>query len=172
MMKQVTLMKKLTVLALVIGCIAFSSQEVKAQALGTDYKNAIGGRFGVANGITFKHFMNNRNALDFILNFRAKKNHYSSFRLTGLYEIHNPIRNAAGLQWYYGIGGGIGSYTYKDNSHKDSDIYLSVDGVLGLDYKFNGAPINIALDWKPSFDITPDQGLDFEGVGLSLRFAF
>lgn len=165
-------MKKLTLLLLTIGFIGFSQQEVKAQALGTSYQNAIGGRFGVANGITFKHFMNDRDALDFILNFRARRNHYSSFRLVGLYEIHAPIRNAAGLRWYYGIGGGIGSYTYKDDSHRDSDVYLSVDGVLGLDYKFNGAPINIALDWKPSFDISPNQGLDFEGVGLSIRFAF
>jgi len=167
------MMKKLTLLFLTIGFIGLSTYETKAQALGTNYQNAIGGRFGVANGITFKHFMNERDALDFILNFRAKKNQYSSFRLVGLYEIHNPIANAAGLQWYYGIGAGIGSYTYKGNqSNKDSNVYLSVDGVLGLDYKFNGAPINIALDWKPSFDISPDQGLDFEGVGLSIRFAF
>jgi hypothetical protein len=166
------MMKKLTLLLLTIGFIGLAQQETKAQALGSNYQNAIGGRFGVANGITFKHFMNDKNALDFILNFRARKNHYSSFRLVGLYEIHAPITNATGLQWYYGIGGGIGSYTYKDNSHRDSDVYLSVDGVLGLDYKFNGAPINIALDWKPSFDISPSQGLDFEGVGLSIRFAF
>lgn len=166
------MMKKLTLLLLTIGFIGLAQQETKAQALGSNYQNAIGGRFGVANGITFKHFMNDKNALDFILNFRARKNHYSSFRLVGLYEIHAPITNATGLQWYYGIGGGIGSYTYKDNSHRDSDVYLSVDGVLGLDYKFSGAPINIALDWKPSFDISPSQGLDFEGVGLSIRFAF
>lgn len=165
-------MKKLALLLLTIGCIAFSNQEVKAQATGTDYKNAIGGRFGVANGVTFKHFMNRRDALDFILNFRSKRNDYSSFRLTGLYEIHNPIQNAAGLQWYYGVGGSIGSYTYKGNNNRDSDVYLSIDGVLGLDYKFDGAPINIALDWKPSFDITPNQGLYFDGVGLSIRFAF
>lgn len=167
-------MKKVALLAVAIVCLGFISIETKAQALGSDYKNAIGGRFGVANGITFKHFMNSQNAVDFILNFRAKKNSYSSFRLTGLYEIHNPIYNAPGLQWYYGFGGGIGSYTYKDKDYKynNSEVYLSIDGVLGLDYKFDGAPINIALDWKPSFDITPNQGLNFEGVGLSLRFAF
>lgn len=166
-------MKKITLfLLLTIGIVSLSWQESKAQALGSDYQNAVGGRFGVANGITFKHFMNQRDALDFILNFRARKNHYSSFRLVGLYEIHNPIVNAPGLRWYYGIGGGIGSYTYKDGSNRDSDVYLSLEGVLGLDYKFNGAPINIALDWKPSFDISPNQGLDFEGVGLSIRFAF
>ena len=94
--------------------------------------------------------------------------------MVGLYEIHNPIQNAAGLQWYYGAGAGIGSYTEKRKglNNNETDVYLSLDGVLGLDYKFNGAPFNISLDWKPSFDITPSQGLDFEGVGLSLRFAF
>lgn len=152
--------------------LMFLSQETKAQALGTGYKNAIGGRFGVANGITFKHFTNDHTAWDFILNFRSKKNKYSSFRLTALYEIHNPIVQAPGLRWYYGIGGGIGSYKNKRKHENDSDFYLSVDGVLGLDYKFSNAPINIALDWKPAFDITPDQGFDFEGVGLSIRFAF
>ena len=67
-------MKKLTLLLLTIGFIGLSTYETKAQALGTNYQNAIGGRFGVANGITFKHFMNERDALDIILNFRAKKN--------------------------------------------------------------------------------------------------
>lgn len=167
------LFRKITLILLTVGCFAFSQQEVKAQALGTNYGNAIGGRFGVANGVTFKHFVSNNNALDFILNFRTKKNHYSTFSLIGLYEFHNPIAGAQGLQWYYGFGAGVGSYTYKyDNRRNETDLYLSGEGVLGLDYKFDGAPINISLDWKPSLNLTPDTGLYFDGVGLSIRFAF
>lgn len=164
-------MKKLFLLLITVGFLSISSQEAKAQALGNDYRNAIGGRFGVANGITFKHFVNSSDALDFIVNFRSKKNQYSTFRLIGLYERHLPINNAPGLRWYYGGGAGIGVWDYKHDNH-DSEIALSIDGVLGLDYKFNGAPINASLDWKPALEVTPDTGFDAEGFGLSIRFAF
>jgi len=163
-------MKKLFLLLLLIGSFGLFQQEAKAQALGNDYKNAIGGRFGIANGITFKHFMDNNNALDFIVNFKSKKNQYSTFRLIGLYEVHLPINDAPGLRWYYGGGAGIG--VYDDKRNDNSDVSLSLDGVLGLDYKFNGAPINVSLDWKPALELTPDTGFDAEGFGLSLRFAF
>lgn len=162
-------MKKFTLLLLTIGFIAFSKTDVQAQAMGSDYKNAIGGRFGAYNGITFKTFVNNQAALDFILNFRSKKE-YSTFRLNGLYEIHSEINNAPGLRWYYGVGAGIGSFKWKHTD--ESELFLSVDGVLGLDYKFNGAPINLSLDWKPAIQITPDTEFDGAGIGFSIRFAF
>ena len=158
-------MKKFLLFCLTVGLILFAQTETKAQ----DYKNAIGGRFGVANGVTFKTFLNEINALDFILNFRSTRA-TSSFRLTGLYEIHVPINNATGLKWYYGVGGSIGSLKYKDTD--EDDFAVSLDGVIGLDYKFTGAPINISLDWKPAIDITPETGFDGEGLGLSLRFTF
>src|SRR5690606_14571256 len=149
-------MKKLLLLLVLIGGFGLFNQEAKAQALGNDYGNAIGGRFGIANGITFKHFLNNDKAMDFIVNFRSKKHEYSTFRLIALYEVHLPINNAPGLRWFYGGGGGIG--VYDDKRHDHSDVALSLDGVLGLDYKFNGAPINVSLDWKPAIELTPDTG--------------
>ena len=158
-------MKKLFLLCLTTGIIlCMSVTETKAQS----YQSALGGRFGTANGITFKTFVTNNNALDFILNFQSSNN-VNTFRFTGLYEIHNQINNAAGLKWYYGIGGTLGSYKPK---YYDGELYASVDGVLGLDYKFNGAPINLSLDWKPAFEVAPNSGFDSEGFGLSIRFTF
>ena len=87
-----------------------------------------------------------------------------------MYEIHNDINNAPGLQWFYGGGGTVGTYKWKPND--ESDVYVSADGVLGLDYKFSGAPINVSLDWKPALQLTPDTGFDAEGFGLSVRFTF
>jgi len=142
--------------------IQFSS---KAQG----YDNAIGGRFGAANGITFKTTLGENKMLDLIANFRSNNN-YKYFRVTGLYEVYLPIPEARGLNWYYGGGASIGSVTRKwDDS---SDLYLSLDGVLGLDYKFADAPINLSLDWKPAIQLTPDTDFDASGVGLSLRFTF
>lgn len=159
-------MKKLLFLTLTAGLFLVASTEIKAQT----YKNAIGGRLGTANGITFKTFVNKNNALDFILNFQDKKD-YSYFRFTGLYEIHNPINNAPGLNWYYGIGGTIGNRHLK-HGNENNDLLLSVDGVLGLDYKFTDAPINLSLDWKPAIEVVPETQFDAQGLGLSIRFTF
>jgi hypothetical protein len=159
-------MKKLLLLCLTAGIILFGNTETKAQQT---YKNAIGGRLGTANGITFKTFVTGDRALDFILNFRSNNNS-STFRFTGLYEIHDNINNAPGLRWYYGPGATVGSRNYKPTD--ESDLLVSIDGVLGLDYKFDGAPINLALDWKPAIEITPNTQFDAEGFGLSIRFTF
>jgi hypothetical protein len=162
-------MKKVLLLCLTVGFILFSNIEVSAQST---YKNAIGGRFGAANGITFKTFLNSEAALDFILNFQSRKG-YSDFRLTGLYEIHKPIQNAAGLRYYYGAGATIGSRNYKfREDDDDSDLLASLDGVLGLDYKFDEIPLNVSLDWKPAIQVAPDTKFDESGFGLSVRFTF
>lgn len=135
-----------------------------------NYKHAIGGRFGTANGVTFKTTLGGNKMLDIIANFRSHDN-YNYFRLTGLYEINNPIAGAPGLGWYYGIGGTIGSVNHK-YWNDNNDLYLSLDGVLGLDYKFVDAPINLSLDWKPAIELAPRTEFDAAGVGLSVRFTF
>ena len=160
-------MKKILLLCLTAGFILFTQTEVKAQQT---YKNALGGRFGEANGVTFKTFLNSQDALDLILNFQSRGD-YSYFRLTGLYEVHKPFPNAGGLRYYYGAGATIGSRKHKRNDD-DSDLLASIDGVLGLDYKFAEAPINVSLDWKPALVVTPYTEFDARGLGLSLRFTF
>ncbi|TCD12494.1 hypothetical protein EZ449_00125 [Pedobacter frigidisoli] len=151
----------------ILGCIALfaiATTSVKAQ----NYKNAIGGRFGTANGISFKTGLNKGAMLELIGNFRSNKG-IDYLRLTGLYEIYNPINGAEGLTWYYGGGGTIGSYKIKGY---DSDVYLGLNGVLGLDYKFKGAPINLSLDWVPTLQLTPDTDFYSGDVGLGVRFTF
>ncbi|MEO8795408.1 MAG: hypothetical protein ABI390_08060 [Daejeonella sp.] len=158
-------MKKLFLLSLTAIIVLLSQSDVKAQQT---YEHALGGRLGTANGITYKTFIEADRALDFILNFQSK-NDVSRFRFTGLYEIHNQINNAPGLRWYYGGGGTVGSYKRKNY---DGQFLASLDGVLGLDYKFDEVPINVALDWKPALEIVPNTGFDAEGFGLSIRFTF
>lgn len=147
--------------------IATIAMHASAQA--QSYKNAIGGRFGAANGVTFKTSLGDNKMLDLIANFRSHDN-YNYFRVTALYEVYMPIANAPGLNWYYGGGGSIGTAKYKPTH--SSDLYLAADGVLGLDYKFANAPLNLSLDWKPAIQLAPDTNFDASGVGLSFRFTF
>ena len=82
--------------------------------------------------------------------------------------IHGPINGAAGLQWYIGPGAHIGFY----NTKYGDDSFIGVDGVIGLDYKFRGAPINISLDWQPSFEFGDNRGFVSSWGGLGIRYTF
>jgi hypothetical protein len=150
--------------------LGLSGLSAKAQDSNEFYKQAIGGRFGAANGITYKHFINDQgHAIDGILNFQGNRK-YGVFKLVGLYQIHNtiPALDYQGLRWYYGAGGGLGFYNNKE--FDESKVALSVDGVIGIDFKIPNTPVNLALDWKPMLELSPNAGMKFDGFGLSVRF--
>lgn len=154
-------MKKLLLICLTALVLMITQSDAQAQT----YENAIGVRIGSYNGVNFKTFVNTNKALEFNLAVRSN-NDFKRFILTGLYEVHNPINGAPGLLWYYGGGGSIGSYKYRDF---EGDLFLSADGVLGLDYKFDGVPLNLAVDWRPRLELTPDTNFGTGDVGLAIR---
>mgnify|MGYP001226924518 CR=1 FL=1 len=165
-------MKK-TVLALfIILTLSYQSEAQSRSANSTSYKTALGVKVWDGGGITLKHFFNNRHAGELIGYFWRH-----GFRLTGLYEIHGPIEGAPGLKWYIGPGLHIGAYNdhhyhgpHHDHDHSHASI--GIDGVLGLDYKFNRAPINLSLDWQPSFEFTDGHGFNGSWGGLGIRYTF
>lgn len=132
-------------------------------ASGTTYRTALGVKVWDGGGISFKHFVNGNNALELIGYFWNR-----GTRITGLYEIHGPINGAQGLKWYIGPGAHIGFY----NTRNGDGAFAGIDGVLGLDYKFNGAPINISLDWQPSFEFGDNRGFYSGWGGLGVRYTF
>ncbi len=157
-------MKKLLLLCLTAGLVLIGRSNANAQT----YENAIGVRIGSYKGVNFKTFLNTNKALDLNLSVRNNDN-FKRFILTGLYEVHNPINGAPGLLWYYGGGASIGSYKAKDF---EGDLFLSADGVLGLDYKFDGVPLNLAIDWRPRLELTPNTNFGTGDVGLAIRLTF
>ena len=152
-------MRKL-VLILITSFFFCSSQ---AQSTGSTYRTALGVKVWDGAGISFKHFLTDNNALELIGYFWGH-----GMRITGLYEIHGPITGATGLQWYIGPGAHVGFYNTK---HGDG-TYIGIDGVLGLDYKFRGAPINMSLDWQPSFEFGDGRGFVGSWGGLGIRYTF
>jgi len=85
--------------------------------------------------------------------------------VTALYEYHDTIPNAAGLQWF---GGGGLSLAFADNN---SDILLR--GAVGLDYKINNVPLAFSFDWRPSIFLGGDNGGDsFEAGRFGLGFRY
>ena len=127
------------------------------------YKKALGVKVWDGGGISFKHFVTDKNALEFVGYFWKQ-----GTRITGLYEIHGLINDAGGLRWYIGPGAHLGFY----NSKYGERTFIGIDGVLGLDYKFKGAPINVSLDWQPSFEFGDGHGFVGSWGGLGIRYTF
>lgn len=145
------------------------SAALSAQSMGSSYKTALGVKF-YPGGITLKSFVNGNNALEGIGYFWV-----DGFRITGLYEIHGDINGAPGLKWYIGPGAHIGAWNdnwKRDNPGRDGGVTIGIDGVLGLDYKINKAPINLSLDWQPSFNITGYSYFESGWGGLGIRYTF
>lgn len=140
--------------------------------MGRNYQTALGVKF-YPSSLSLKHFVNKNHAVEGLGYFWE----YGT-RITGLYEIHHDIAGAPGLKWYIGPGAHIGFWNtkWKDRYARNSGAYFGVDGVLGLDYKINKAPINLSIDWQPSFTLgsTEYSGYGFEGGwgGFAIRYTF
>lgn len=150
-------MKKIIVAAAIFLTISVTRSSAQ------DYTTALGVKFWDGGGITLKHFFNEQNAGELIGYFWNQ-----GARFTGLYEIHGDISNAGGLRWYIGPGAHVGFY----NSKYGDGAYFGVDGVLGLDYKFNNAPINLSIDWQPSIEFGSGRGFYGGWGGLGVRYTF
>jgi hypothetical protein len=134
-----------------------------AQSMGRSYTTALGLKAFDGGGITLKHFINDRDALEGIGYFWSR-----GTRITGLYELHFDINGAPGLKWYVGPGAHIGFYNTKNGNGS----FAGIDGVLGLDYKINKAPINLSLDWQPSFEFGTGRGFNGNWGGFAIRYTF
>ena len=144
-----------------------------------DYHTGIGVRLGgLSSGITVKHFMHPSSAIEGIASFGHR-----SFILTGLYEKQQPIHDADGLDWFYGGGAHLGFfqyggyyYRYRDRLYYvdepgESAAVFGIDFIIGLDYKFRNAPLNLGLDLKPFVDFNDGLSGYMDGA-LSFRFVF
>ena len=159
---------KYLIVALLIGVASFVTNSY-AQS----YNTGVGLRFGgLTSGITVKHFTNSSTALEGILSIGRR-----SFVITGLYEKHSSANKSSDLKFLYGFGAHVGffqdggSYYYNNNRPYTATTVLGIDGILGLDYKFNKAPINISMDIKPFIDFFGGNYVYMDG-GVSLRYTF
>ncbi len=144
-------------------CSAYLIHAQSRSVNSSSYRTALGVKVWNGGGISLKHFFTGSDAGELIGYFWNQGS-----RLTGLYEIHGLISGAAGLKWYIGPGAHIGFYTTKYGNGS----FVGVDGVLGLDYKFSGAPINMSLDWQPSFEFGADRGFYGNWGGFGVRYTF
>ena len=143
--------------------IAAGAQAQSSSANSSTYRTALGVKIWDGGGISLKHFFSDNKAGELIGYFWR-----NGVRFTGLYEIHGDIGGVEGLIWYIGPGAHIGFY----GSKYGDGAFAGIDGVLGLDYKFSEAPINVSLDWQPSFEFGSGRGFYGSWGGLGIRYTF
>lgn len=148
-------MKKLILSAFMLVGLAFSAQ---AQDIS---KNALGLRLGDNDGfggeISYQRGLGDNNRLELDLGFR-NSNEVDAFKLTGIYQWVWNIDG--GFNWYAGIGGGVGSWSFDSPpgfDGKDSGAFVFVAGDLGIEYNFKEAPIQLSLDIRPELYFNSDD---------------
>lgn len=120
-----------------------------------DFDSAIGLRFGYPLSVTYKTFISESNALEGYAGFRSFGNSVSFLSLNAAYQIHKDIEDVDGLQWYYGAGGNI---AFWSGDFLESNTSFGVSGYAGLSYTFVDIPLNLSVDWIPTFFINGNVG--------------
>jgi hypothetical protein len=141
-------------------------------SIAQDYNTGIGLRAGPFTGLTVKHFISEKAALEGLFASR-----WRGFEVTGLYEIHNRAFDLDRLKWYYGFGAHAGFYdgNYTHNRWGERGRQYNVfglDGILGLEYSFTEIPFNVSIDWKPTFNFYGYSGFWGDGGAFSIRYIF
>lgn len=159
-------MKKALLTVSVIAVMA-----VLGSLYGQSYKSAIGARLGVPFAASYKTFITEPGAIEIFAAFRGSGS-YSWVSANGLYQHHFPISGVDNLAWYVGGGAGVQFWNWKGGTAlDDSNTSISIMGVIGLDYKFAEIPLNLSLDWMPTYFLGGYIGGFGGGYGsLSARY--
>lgn len=121
-----------------------------------------GFRMGVTSGFTGRAISNEAWAFEGLLGFRS-----GGAQIYGLLEARKPLilPGIGNLWFYYGGGAHFGlvgwqeyyAYEYYDPGNPWSryahwGAAFGIDGVAGLEYRFESVPITIGVDYKPFFE--------------------
>jgi hypothetical protein len=140
-----------------------------AQAQQT-YNTALGMRINGGLGVTVKHMLNDKAAIEGILYTR-----WGGLNLTGIYAVHYPVFKEPGFRFYIGGGSHLGFFDGNENpwwDDNDQHGVWGIDGQIGLEYTFDEIPLNLSLDWKPAINIIGSDDIWYGDAGLSVRYTW
>jgi len=151
----------------------FQAQEISKNALGL----RLGDNDGFGGEISYQRKLSSNNRLELDLGWR-NSNNIDALKLAGLYQWVWNIDG--GFNWYAGIGGGLGSWSYDNNknnnfnNNEDSGAFAFAAGDIGIEYNFD-IPLLISLDFRPEFYFNSDTFRENNfgpDIALGIRFQF
>lgn len=134
------------------------------------YDRALGVKFPGGLSLTYKKFVADTRNLE--AQFTAW---HQGFRVAGLYEFNFYVFDKVPeLSWFVGPGAHIGFWKPEDDTTKNYNSHadVGIDGIIGLDYKFKNAPINVSIDWQPTVTLIGNAGFTPVFGGIAVRYTF
>jgi len=143
-------MKKIfLIFALVCSCQFVSSQEV-----GIRFGDVVGGDVAVDGVFSLGQFSRIHADISF---------GNGGVGIDALWDfLYKPV-DGESLKWYVGAG---------PSMEINDDFLIGASGEIGLEYRFQEAPIVIGLDWRPTLWIVEETKFHAGGFGLNVRYVF
>lgn len=162
-------MKKLILITVVLLGLtnSFQAQEISRNALGL----RLGSNDGFGGEISLQRKLKANNRLELDLGWRTSKD-VGAIKLAGLYQWVWEIDN--GFNWYAGVGGGVGTWSYDTKGVSDSGTILFATGDIGIEYNFD-IPLHVSLDLRPElyFNSNKYRTNNFgPDIALGVRYKF
>ena len=152
-------MKQFFCLLIFCCCIQYASIAQSDKPDKPTYKTAIGLRISPF-GVSFKtNNKGGKTSFELIGYFK------DGFTASGMYYWNFKLNEPGNIKLYAG-GGGLAGFK---NDAGGGGALLGLGGIFGADYKFLHLPLNLSLDWQPSFQIGNDSDFKSWG-GIAARF--
>ncbi|MEM9362172.1 MAG: hypothetical protein AAGA43_06025 [Bacteroidota bacterium] len=156
------------------GLFLFLTIGLHAQSIS---EHAIGLRLGDSDGfgaeISYQKSIGRYNRAELNLGWRDSRE-FDAFKLTGVYQwVHQLDGN---FNWYYGVGGGLGSVDFEPvpDGEDNDGLFVFAAGNLGVEYDFD-IPLLLSLDFRPEIGLLGydgfDNSFDFD-IALGIRYQF
>jgi hypothetical protein len=132
-----------------------------------DYQKSVGARIGSGIGLSYKQFVTSKNAFEANLDLTSIFGHRDvTLNATGFYLWQWSLGNVKNLNWYVGPGASLG-LTFGD----DTVLNLAIDGIIGIEYKFDNIPLALGVDLSPRWYFF-DGGYFSWPLALTARYTF
>ncbi|AFL84576.1 hypothetical protein Belba_2002 [Belliella baltica DSM 15883] len=146
-------------------------------------------RGGFTSGVSLKHFISSRGALEFVVGSR-----WHGVSISGMYQMHQSgALGVPELSWVYGLGARVGHYDryyyyygyrgpgncqdpnnprcypYYNRYRTGGFTAVGLLGIGGLEYKFKDIPFTLGIDLIPYFYFNHWGGSFIDG-SISVRY--
>ena len=161
-------MKKLSLILAFFGCVLFA---LPSQA--QNFNSAVGLRLGYPWSVTYKKFISESSAIEVFAGTRGSGilgSGYRWYSVSAAYQIHRPIEELAGLDYYFGAGASAYFWNF-DFATDAASTNFGIQAYGGLSYTFDDMPLNVSIDWIPTFFLNGYNSGFGAGYGsLAIRY--